>query len=119
MKPSMFIKLTGIDGESEDEEHKGEIDVLSWSWGMSQSANTHMGSGGGVALASVQDLSLTKWVDRSSPILQGVCLEGKHLETATLVCHKAGGDGKALKYLREHSADSYLLEFPPKPGKVA
>ncbi|MEM1162107.1 MAG: type VI secretion system tube protein Hcp [Pseudomonadota bacterium] len=99
MKPSMFLKLDGIDGESEDAEHKNEIDILSWSWGMSQSANTHMGGGGGVALASVQDLSATKWVDKSSPIIQGVCLEGKHLKDAVLVCHKAGDDGKALKYL--------------------
>ena len=27
---NMHIKMSGIDGESEDANHKGEIDVLSW-----------------------------------------------------------------------------------------
>ena len=30
-----FWKLDGIKGESKDDKHKDEIDVLSWSWGMS------------------------------------------------------------------------------------
>lgn len=28
-----FLKIDGIDGESTDNKHKNEIDVLSWSWG--------------------------------------------------------------------------------------
>lgn len=111
MKPSMFLKLAGIDGESEDEEHKKEIDILSWSWGMSQSANTHMGGGGGVALASVQDMSCVKWMDQSSPAISHTCLSGKHLTDATLICHKAGDDGKALKYLTIKMEDVIISSY--------
>ncbi|MEJ2387700.1 MAG: type VI secretion system tube protein Hcp, partial [Chromatiaceae bacterium] len=39
----MFIKFDGIDGESKDDKHKGEHDVLAWSWGMSQSGSAHIG----------------------------------------------------------------------------
>ncbi|MEM7188364.1 MAG: type VI secretion system tube protein Hcp [Pseudomonadota bacterium] len=111
MKPSMFLKLGDLEGESADAEHPKWIDILSWSWGMSQSANTHMGEGGGVALASVQDLSCTKWVDVSSPLIQGLCLEAKHVAKCELVCHKAGDDGKALKYLTITMHDTIVSSY--------
>ena len=38
-----FLKLDGIPGESIDDKHKGEIDVLSWSWGESQRAAASAG----------------------------------------------------------------------------
>ena len=28
-----FLKVDGIEGESQDSKHKGEIEVVSWSWG--------------------------------------------------------------------------------------
>ena len=92
MKPSMFIKLDGIDGESEDDDHEKWIDILSWSWGMSQSASTHIGGGGSNAQASVQDVSFVKWVDKSTPGLMHCCLSGKHIAKAELHCTKSGGD---------------------------
>ena len=30
----MFLKIGDIKGESTDDKHKGEIDVLAWSWGL-------------------------------------------------------------------------------------
>jgi type VI secretion system secreted protein Hcp len=44
-----FLKIDGIEGESLDEKHKGEIDVLSWSWGESQEGPTTGGGGGPAA----------------------------------------------------------------------
>ncbi len=43
----MVIKIAGVDGESRAGEHADEIDVLSWSWGMTQSGVSHSGGGGG------------------------------------------------------------------------
>jgi len=37
----MYIKIEGIKGESRDKQHKGEIDVLAWSWGMTQSGTSN------------------------------------------------------------------------------
>ena len=39
----MFLKLHGVTGEASDTEHKGEIDVVSWSWGMQ--ANSSLATG--------------------------------------------------------------------------
>ena len=99
MKNNMFIKIDGHDGESEDDDHTGWIDILSWNWAISQSASTHVGGGGTNAQADVQDIMFTKWVDKSTPALMHSCLVGKHITKAELHCTKHGGDNKALEYI--------------------
>ncbi len=98
MAVDMFIKMDDLKGESVDKTHKGEIQVLAWSWGMSQSGTTHVGGGGGAGKVSVQDISFTKYIDSSSPVLMQSCCSGKHFKTATLVVRKAGD--KPLEYLK-------------------
>jgi type VI secretion system secreted protein Hcp len=98
MAVDMFMKIAGIQGEAQDKSHMDEIDVLAWSWGMSQSGTTHMGSGGGAGKVNVQDLSFTKYVDKSSPDLLMACCNGKHFDDATLVVRKAGEN--PLEYIK-------------------
>lgn len=98
MAVDMFIKIGDIKGESVDSKHKDEIDVLAWSWGGSQSGTTHMGSGGGSGKVNVQDLSITKWVDKASPILFKTMCEGSHIKECTLIVRKAGG--KPVEYIK-------------------
>jgi type VI secretion system secreted protein Hcp len=90
MAVDMFIKIGDLKGESRDKTHKDEIDVLAWSWGMSQSGTTHTGGGGGAGKVNVQDISFTKYVDKSSAPLMMACCNGKHFTDATLVVRKAG-----------------------------
>ena len=97
MAVDQFIKIEGIEGESLDGKHKNEIDVLAWSWGMSQSGSFHTGGGGGAGKVNVQDLSITKWVDKSSPKLMLHVCNGKHITKATLVVRKAGE--KPVEYM--------------------
>lgn len=97
MAVDMFIKIEGIKGESKDDKHKDQIDVLAWSWGMSQSGTFHTGGGGGAGKVNVQDLSLTKWVDVSSPVLMLSCSNGEHIKKAELFVRKAGKD--PLEYI--------------------
>ena len=54
MAVDMFLKIDDIKGESKDSKHKGEIDVLSWSWGMSPDRHDAHGGGGGAGKANVQ-----------------------------------------------------------------
>jgi type VI secretion system secreted protein Hcp len=94
MALDMFLNLgASIKGESidGDAKHKGTIDVLAWSWGMSNSGTTHMGSGGGSGKANFQDISITKYIDKASCPLMAACASGEHIETATLTVRKAGG----------------------------
>ena len=97
MAVDMFMKLDGIKGESRDKTHGGEIDVLAWSWGLSNSGTFHTGGGGGAGKANVQDLSFTKYVDAGSADLQLSCANGKHIAKGTLVVRKAGEE--PLEYI--------------------
>lgn len=96
MAMDMFLKIEGVDGESLDSEHTGEIDVLAWSWGMTQSGSMHVGGGGGSGKVSVQDVSITKYVDKASATIMNKTCAGDHFPSAVLVIRKAGGT--ALEY---------------------
>lgn len=90
MAVDIFLKLEGIDGESIDDAHSAEIDVLSWSWGMSQSGTMHMGEGGGAGKVNVEDISFTKYIDNASHALMLRCASGEHIPSAILTVRKAG-----------------------------
>ncbi|WP_250537211.1 type VI secretion system tube protein Hcp [Caballeronia sp. AZ10_KS36] len=97
MAVDIFLKLDTVKGESLDSKHKDEIDVLSWSWGLSQSGTMHLGTGGGGGKVAVQDLTITKYTDRGTPSLISACATGKHFPTGKLTVRKAGGT-KPLEY---------------------
>src|SRR5947207_3599725 len=97
MAVDMFMKIGALKGESKDSSHKGEIDVLAWSWGMSNSGSAHVGGGAGAGKVNIQDLSFTKYIDKSSPTLDLACCTGKHFLKATLTVRKAGE--QPLEYL--------------------
>ncbi|MEP7211649.1 MAG: Hcp family type VI secretion system effector [Acidobacteriota bacterium] len=86
-----FLKIQGIDGESGDAKHKGEIELESWSWGESQTGH-QAGGGGGAGKVAMQDFHFTMKINKASPKLFLACANGQHIPTATLVCRKAGGD---------------------------
>jgi type VI secretion system secreted protein Hcp len=90
MAVDMFLKIDGIKGEARDGKHGDEIDVLAWSWGMSQSGTAHLGGGAGAGKVSVQDLSVTKYIDSASADLMLACCNGKHFKEALLTVRKAG-----------------------------
>jgi type VI secretion system secreted protein Hcp len=90
MAVDMFMKIGDLKGESKGKDHVGEIDVLAWSWGASNSGNAHMGGGQGAGKVNVQDLSFTKYIDKSSPDLMLFTCNGKHIPEAKLTVRKAG-----------------------------
>lgn len=106
MARDIFLKIEGIKGESQDDKHKDEIDVLAWSWGMSQSGTTHMGGGGGAGKVQVNDMSITKYVDLATPNLMLYCCNGKHIPNILLTVRKAGEN--ALEYLKITMKDALI-----------
>lgn len=100
MAVDMFMKFKPeVKGESSDKVHKESIDVLAWSWGLSQTGSMHVGTGGGSGKVNVQDLSFTKYVDKSSPTLMLALCQGKHFDTVNLIVRKAGGESP-LEYIK-------------------
>jgi type VI secretion system secreted protein Hcp len=92
MAMDMFLKMDKVKGESAADGHTDEIDLLSYSWGMSQAGSMHAATGGGVSKVNVNDIVFTHHVDAASPTLAQSCCKGTHHDSAVLTLQKAGGD---------------------------
>jgi|SRR5215471_4712563 len=106
-----FLKIDGIKGESQDAKHKGEIDIMSFSFGMTQQGSHATGGGGGAGKVSFQDLHFVKRVDSSSPLLFLNCANGAHIKEVNLTVRKAGGD--QLEYLKWKLTDVLISGYQP------
>lgn len=104
-----FLKIEGVDGESTDAKHKGQIEIDSFSWGVSNSGSMAAGGGGGAGKASFSDLHFTKTVDKSSPKLMEAVATGEHLRSVDLVVRKAGGE--QLEYYKIELQDVVISGY--------
>jgi type VI secretion system secreted protein Hcp len=97
----MFLMVKGakhglIKGESQDDQHKGEIEVVSWSWGMV--AKPSIGGGTATGKATINDLRIVKRVDSASTALMGALRTNEPIQKAVLTLRKAGKS--QLEYLK-------------------
>ena len=106
-----FLKLDGITGDSTDAAHKGEINVDSFSWGLSQSGSGGFGGGGGAGKAQFQDFHFTMKSSKASPDLFKKCATGAHLKEAVLTCRKAGGDNAGQDFLKFTLSDVLISSY--------
>jgi type VI secretion system secreted protein Hcp len=90
MASDIFAKIGDIKGESSDDKHKDEIEVLSYSWGVTNPGSLGSGGGGGTGRATFRDLSIVHKIDRASPNLLKACATGQHLKEGTITFRKAG-----------------------------
>ena len=90
MASDIFAKIGDIKGESLDSKHKDEVEVLSWSWGVTNSGTIARGSGGGSGKATFHDFNFTHHIDKASPVLLKACATGQHIKEATITVRKAG-----------------------------
>lgn len=91
MASDIFAKIGDIKGESLDDKHKGEIEVLSWSWGLSNTGARGTGSGGASGKASFHELTFTHKIDKASPALMKGCATGQHLKEVLLSGRRKSG----------------------------
>ncbi len=85
-----FLKIAGVEGESADHAHKGEIQVESWSFGAQQSGTMAFGGGGGAGKVTMNDFHYVMKVCKASPKLFLACATGEHFKEATMTARKAG-----------------------------
>jgi len=85
-----FLKLDGIDGESSDSKHKGEIEIESFSWGATQTGTMAFGGGGGAGKVQFTGFNFNTAISKASPMLFLRCATGEHIKEAVLTARKAG-----------------------------
>jgi|SRR5580692_9235349 type VI secretion system secreted protein Hcp len=92
MAVDIFLSIPKVGGESTDAKFAGQIDVISWNWGMAQAGSAGTGTGSGTGKVNVGDLSLTKYLDKSSPVLMAACCGGTAYSPVVLTMRKAGNN---------------------------
>jgi type VI secretion system secreted protein Hcp len=110
-----FLKIDGISGESLDDKHKNEIELVSFSWGTSRdTGHEGAGAGAGAGRARFQDFHFTMRVNKASPQLFLATVSGKHIKEASLSVRRAS---KAqLEYLKIKLTDVLVTSFEEAGG---
>jgi type VI secretion system secreted protein Hcp len=88
----MFLKIDGVEGESSDDKHKGEIEIESFSWGAINASEAARGTGAATGKVALQDFHFVTQVSKASPVLFVGCASGEHFKEALLTVRKAGGE---------------------------
>jgi type VI secretion system secreted protein Hcp len=128
-----YLKIDGIPGESADDKHKDEIELLSYRQGAPPSTTARAARAGAV---SMSEITITKTIDKSSPKLMEACATGKHFPTATvtvrymkyelhdvvITSYRAGGGGTETVVLHYGSMQQIPVIASPSrlgPGSQA
>jgi type VI secretion system secreted protein Hcp len=100
-----FLKVDGIAGESTDEKHVAEIEIVSFRHGVMQGPGSDPSTSGNLSAGRCEhhDFSVVKTMDIASAPLYAACCSGKHIPTITLSVHRAGGS--KVKYFEVKLTD--------------
>jgi type VI secretion system secreted protein Hcp len=112
---NLFLKLDGIAGESVAKNFLGYIELTGFSFGAGNSAAARSRSTGtGAGKATPHELTVTKYVDASSPLLMLHTVNGRLIQNAQL---QVATDAAQVVYLKCHLTDvlvsSYQIETDP------
>lgn len=105
-----FLEIDGVAGESLDEKHKNDIEILSYSWGVSNPGSHSGGGGGGAGKVVFQDIHFSTTVNKASPVLAKMTATGQHIKKATLFVRKAG-DQQQNDYLQYELSDLLVSSY--------
>jgi len=94
MAVDYFLKLDGIQGESQVTDHKDEIQIMSWSWGASQVSSVSGTGGSGAGKADLSDFSIMTYFDKATPKFFKAICAGTHIKSGTVSAIKSGAEGK-------------------------
>jgi type VI secretion system secreted protein Hcp len=86
----IYLKVDGVEGESEDANHKGWIGVESIAGGVANAGAFAYG-GGGSGKAQWNDQTVRCKFDKSFPTLMQKSASGEHIANVEISANKAGG----------------------------
>ena len=82
-------------------------EIYSFSWGVTQSATTAPGSGGGAGKATIQPFSFVKKLSRSSAATFQQCVKGEHIKEVVIVARNSKGQ----KYMEIKFTDVLITSY--------
>ena len=106
-----FLKIEGIKGESKDQKHKDEIEILSFTQSFINTVELG-GSSGGASAGKVQcgAVTMMKSIDKSSPLLLKGVATGQHYKEA-VITFRSGNTQVASEYYVITMSDLLITEL--------
>ncbi len=106
-----YLKFDGVDGEATDEGHKDWIELLSFSQSI-QNRGAGVGAGASRQRSApvIEDIVVTKELDKSSPKLAEACLSGKVFPKVEIHLTKSSGEG-SVTYFKYELKNVYITSY--------
>jgi type VI secretion system secreted protein Hcp len=108
MSVEIFLKLDGIDGESEKKDAESWIEIFSFSNGASNPSSVAFGTGSGAGKVDISSLSLQKQLDKASPKLFLNCCNGTHIAKGFMIVREATGDATTKIYYQYDMTEVFV-----------
>jgi type VI secretion system secreted protein Hcp len=103
----IFLSLDGINGGIASGKYRDQIKVSSVSWGVSRESSAV----GAAPSVTVDDVIVTKTIDKSSPLILKYCAQGKSIPSATFTFIKGDSSDKAKAYLKYKLTDAFISGY--------
>lgn len=96
---NMFLKMSSVTGECQEDGHKGEIEVQHFSEGVHNTASGGTGMGGGQGISEFHDFSFSCKLEKAVGTLMKFCADHKPIAESVFSAVKMGGTGASYAYL--------------------
>jgi type VI secretion system secreted protein Hcp len=118
MATDAYLKIEGINGESEDDRHRNWIEVSNVIYAIHQPRAEVVSTAGGMTTgrAELYPITFTKLADVASPVLLQTCATGKTISKAVFEFLRADGDGKAIPYFKIELENLIVSNMTPDSG---
>lgn len=119
MASDAYLKIDGVNGESEDERHRNWIEVQGVLYAVHQPRADAISTAGGhtTGRADLYPITFTKLADLASPVLLQTCAAGKTLPKAYFEFMRADGDGKPIPYFKIELENLIIASITPDSGE--
>jgi len=97
----IFADIHGMDGESTESNHIGWIDIQPFDFYMSQPSSGASGISRRRSAAEIDDIRVTKWVDKTTPKLMEKLALGQIIESVTIEFTRYYGEVPQVFYKYE------------------
>jgi type VI secretion system Hcp family effector len=113
MSNAIFLELDGIKGECKDSKHTDWIEVESLQWGVGRGISGPPSSTGShtSGKASFSDMTFSKKLDASSPLLMKAVSSGQAIAKVTVHVVRSAGTGVKVPYLVFEFKDCGLTSY--------
>jgi type VI secretion system secreted protein Hcp len=103
------LTIDRVRGELKRTQQNEGLEILSFQF--STDAPHDAATGQATGRRRYSDVTFTKLLDKSSPVLQLMLAQHSKIRKATLTCYKAGDHGEMLKYYEVAWSDAFISSY--------